>query len=97
MAFLHQEQGDSVKALTHKMAAIRLVNESLNDPLKAVSDENLSAVMRLLTFEVRNRNTSFSALMRPLLICCHRDIGEQKMHGCFIEKVLSRCSKSEAE
>lgn len=53
MAFLRQERSDSVKALTHKMASIRLVNESLNDPLKAVSNENLSAVMRLLTFEVR--------------------------------------------
>jgi hypothetical protein len=35
------------------MAAIHLVNEYLNDPLKAVSDEAFSAVLRLLTFEVR--------------------------------------------
>lgn len=52
MAYLRQERSDSVTALTHKMAAIRLVNKSLNDPVKAVSDENISAVMRLLTFEV---------------------------------------------
>lgn len=43
----------SIKAITHKMAAIHLVNEYLNDPLKAVSDEAFSAVLRLLTFEVR--------------------------------------------
>lgn len=51
MAHLRGER-NSIKAITHKMAAIHLVNEYLSDPLKAVSDEAFSAVLRLLTFEV---------------------------------------------
>jgi len=43
---------NSIKAITHKMAAIHLVNDYLSDPVKAVSDEAFSAVLRLLTFEV---------------------------------------------
>jgi hypothetical protein len=43
---------NSIKAITHKMATIHLVNEYLNDPVKAVSNEAFSAVLRLLTFEV---------------------------------------------
>ncbi|KAH8668128.1 hypothetical protein BGZ60DRAFT_43924 [Tricladium varicosporioides] len=38
-------------AISHKMAAIHLVNTYLNDPVKSVSDETFSAVLRLLTYE----------------------------------------------
>ncbi|KAE9371581.1 hypothetical protein N431DRAFT_545797 [Stipitochalara longipes BDJ] len=41
----------SIPALHHKSAAIRLINESLNDPEIAVSDGTLAAVLRMLTFE----------------------------------------------
>ena len=34
------------------MAAIRIINQSLNGPVEAISDENFAAVCRLLTFEV---------------------------------------------
>lgn len=51
LAFLHRQRS-SVQAITHKMAAIRLVNEYLGDPVKAISDETFSAVLRLLTYEV---------------------------------------------
>lgn len=53
VAYLRGER-QSIKAITHKMAAIHLVNEYLNDPVKSVSDEAFSAVLRLLTFEVMN-------------------------------------------
>jgi hypothetical protein len=43
----------SISALFHKSAAIKLINESLNDPKAAVSDGVLAAVLRLLTLEVR--------------------------------------------
>lgn len=52
LASLRHNRNDSLQAIEHKMAAIRLVNEALGDPVKATSDENVSAVMRLLTFEV---------------------------------------------
>jgi hypothetical protein len=52
MAYLRQDRTESVSALAHKMVAIRLINEALNDPVKCVSGENLSAVMRLVTLEV---------------------------------------------
>jgi len=50
---------NSIKAISHKMAAIHLVNEYLSDPIKAVSDEAFSAVLRLLTFEVRSHTAVF--------------------------------------
>jgi len=43
----------SISALHHKTAAIKLINESLNDSELAVSDDTLAAVLRVLTFEVR--------------------------------------------
>jgi hypothetical protein len=52
MAYLHGKPA-SISALSHKSAAIRLINESLNDPKAAVSDGIIAAVLRLLTFEVR--------------------------------------------
>ena len=51
MAHLHGKPS-SVSVLSHKIAAIKLINDSLNDPEAAVSDGNLAAVLRLLTFEV---------------------------------------------
>ena len=51
IAYLRQESDSSIQAITHKMAAIQLINQSLDDPVKAISDENFSAVCRLLTFE----------------------------------------------
>jgi Fungal specific transcription factor domain len=54
IAYLHGKPS-SVSALSHKSAAIKLVNESLNDPEVAVSDGVLAAVLRLLTFEVKSQ------------------------------------------
>ena len=51
IAYLRQERDTSIQAITHKMAAIQLINQSLCDPVQAISDENFSAVCRLLTFE----------------------------------------------
>jgi hypothetical protein len=53
LAYLHGKPS-SISALSHKSAAIKLINESLNDPKAAVSDGILAAVLRLLTFEVRS-------------------------------------------
>ncbi|RDW62359.1 hypothetical protein BP6252_11792 [Coleophoma cylindrospora] len=50
VAYLRQERM-SPQALVHKMAAISLVNEYLGDPVKSISDQCFSAVLRLLTFE----------------------------------------------
>jgi hypothetical protein len=52
IAYLRGEQESSIQAITHKMAAIQLINQALDDPVKAISDENFSAICRLLTFEV---------------------------------------------
>jgi hypothetical protein len=52
MAWLRQERSNSIQAITHKMAAIQMINQSLDDPVKAISDETFSAVCRILTFEV---------------------------------------------
>jgi Fungal specific transcription factor domain len=49
-----RNQPTPVSALSHKSAAIKLINDSLNDPKIAVSDGILAAVLRLLTFEVRS-------------------------------------------
>ena len=46
-------KSNSISALYHKTAAIKFINESLNDPELAVSDGTLAAVLRVLTFEVR--------------------------------------------
>lgn len=54
MAYLRGERS-SAKAVMHKMTAIRLVNEYLNDPIKSISDEAFSTVMRLITFEASSR------------------------------------------
>ncbi|KAG0649025.1 hypothetical protein D0Z07_5028 [Hyphodiscus hymeniophilus] len=51
IAFLRQERSDSIQAITHKMAAMRIINQSLSDPVEAISDETFSAVLRLLAFE----------------------------------------------
>jgi len=52
LAYLRQERSLSIQAIGHKMNAIRLVNRALNDPMKAISDETFSAVMKLVTYEV---------------------------------------------
>lgn len=54
-------------ALSHKIAAIKLVNEALNDPTTATSDGTLAAVLRLSTFEVRSHFLLSKALV-PLLL-----------------------------
>ncbi|KAH8602107.1 hypothetical protein B0O99DRAFT_735571 [Bisporella sp. PMI_857] len=51
LAYLRQDRSLSVQGITHKMAAIHLVNQALNEPMKAVSDETFSAVIKLLSFE----------------------------------------------
>ncbi len=64
MAHLYGKSS-SISALYHKSAAIKLINEPLNDPKTAVSDGTLAAVLRMLTFEV---NTILSLISHLLLI-----------------------------
>jgi len=44
-------QPSPTSALSHKIAAIKLVNEALSDPELAVRDGTIAAVVRLFTFE----------------------------------------------
>lgn len=64
MAYLHG-QPSPISALSHKIAAIKLVNEALNDPEIAVSDGTIAAVLRLVTFEVGCIFPSASSLQSP--------------------------------
>ncbi len=41
--------------IMHLGAAIRAINESLNDPNKAVTNANITGVMYMIAFEVRDR------------------------------------------
>jgi hypothetical protein len=65
MAYLRQEKSNSLQALNHKMRAIQLVNEALNDPVRGVSDDIVSAVLRLLTFEVGQITSFKDAVLVP--------------------------------
>ena len=70
------------------MAAIQMINQSLNDPVKAISDETFSAVCRLLAFEVSGffPKTHSCYLESTLLtdFILRRDIGAPKLLGDYI-------------
>lgn len=51
LAYLHGE-GNSPAAFKYKVNAVSIIAEWLGDPAKALSDETLIAVVRLLMFEV---------------------------------------------
>lgn len=51
LAYLHGE-GNSPAAFKYKINAVSIIAEWLGDPAKALSDETLIAVVRLLMFEV---------------------------------------------
>jgi hypothetical protein len=50
LSYLRNEETCEI-AIGHKIESIRLVNEALSNPVVGLSDENVSAVLVLLTYE----------------------------------------------
>ena len=51
-SLLHGSRDMATKAQTHKVTALRLINEEMKDPVNAVADENITAVITMAIFEV---------------------------------------------
>ena len=51
-SLLHGSRDMATKAQTHKVTALRLINEKMKDPVNAVADENITAVITMAMFEV---------------------------------------------
>jgi Fungal specific transcription factor domain len=48
------QKGDSVESLVHRMEAIRIINERLNDLGCGISDGTVGAVASMASYEVSN-------------------------------------------
>lgn len=51
---LLMQKGDSVESLFHRMEAIRIINERLNDLSCGISDGTIGAVASMASYEVSN-------------------------------------------
>lgn len=54
---------NSFEALKYKSEALEILNQWLNDPMRALSNDTFAAVVRLLTFEVRACPNSICQMM----------------------------------
>jgi hypothetical protein len=51
---LLMQKGDSVESLIHRMEAVRIINERLNDMSCGIGDGTIAAVASMASYEVRS-------------------------------------------